>query len=375
MTIFGALAMHSIPLSIILSMSIGAALVSQKRPQTILVTHKNHADAGSTTSAGGGIAFLKASQHAGMLGLDQTTCLANAEKSWSTMDDNAPKVWEKVRIYPQYAEAAPRFEGGCWNNYFVPLSVCDPASRCNPLDKDGDPVCGCQNTVTNGLYLVLDARYYQQTGSSNPYLKAAAERERDWFNHWFFNSDLSPDEKLLASLNGGALARERVSTYTFYNGSYPPVRAYQKGFHWAGDQGIILGAMVDMARIDPDRANVYRAIARGILDGVEKEMCIGGILQPWIPAEQLKDYDEDYSTGVGVYMRYLLYAFLYDPVLNTYIMGAYKPFIQTNADSICDSQGKLTPCPRLPDGTSMDPRECLLNRLAMLNAAIVILGP
>ena len=253
-----------------------------------------------------GIAFLKASQHTDILGLDRSMCLANAKICWSKMDEKALLVWEKAD-QQIFRAAKPRFVGGCWNNHF---------SKCDPFVER---LCGFQNTVTNGLYQVLAARSFQWWHTS-PYFDAAI-REYIWLNQWFFHPDLTADEKLLyTDPVGRILARERVSTYDFYNGCYPRVAYYVPKLHWAGDQGLMLSAMVDLAPIV--QRDILYTVARGILEGVRSLLVNSqGILQPWIPAgESFQGDSSDYSTGVGVYMRYLLYAFQQDTFLKQYIL-------------------------------------------------------
>ena len=97
----------------------------------------------------------------------------------------------------------------------------------------------------------------------------------------------------------------------------------------------------------------------------------GCLFQPWIPAGTIgSDYLTDYATGVGVYMRYLQYvASSNDATLKQYITSEEsKSFIKANADAVC-----ANPCQPLPGGSDPD-MECLLNQLAVLNAAIVIVG-
>ena len=131
----------------------------------------------------------------------------------------------------------------------------------------------------------------------------------------------------------------------------------------------MLSAMVDLAPIV--QRDILYTVARGILEGVRSLLVNSqGILQPWIPAgESFQGDSSDYSTGVGVYMRYLLYAFQQDTSLKQYILQTYQPFIQINAEAVCNS---IATCPPLPDGKCIEPMECLLNQLAVLNAAIVI---
>ena len=223
-----------------------------------------------------GIAFLRAARRASLLCVNPLTCLYGSTICWQKMDDNAPLVWAKAD-QQTFRQAKPRFAGGCWNNNF--------SSVCNPFVER---LCGFQNTVTNGLYQVLAARSFQWWHTL-PYLDAA-KREYNWLGQWFFHPDLTADEDLLfTDTSGRMLVRERVSTYDVYNGSYPKVAYYEPKLHWAGDQGLILSAMVDLAPITPvGPRDILYNIARGILDGVRGLLVDSqGILQPWSQQEKI----------------------------------------------------------------------------------------
>jgi hypothetical protein len=309
-----------------------------------------------------GVAFLQAWKYHSVLGIDPQKCLDNAKFCWDKMHDKGTTVWDRAEK-PYFDEAQPRFAGGCWNNDLQ-------RGGCDPLEPGTDPYfCGIQNTVTNGQYLVLSARFYRQS-RDRTYLDAALQLYH-WFQQWYSDPNLTPEQNLLARFpDGKVLIRERVSTYAFWKQGYPPVRYYRPNFHWAGDQGIILGAMVDLAQIDPTRATIYQAFGRAILDGVREHMTDAqDILPPWIPDDSLGAYNDDYSTGIGVFMRYLLYAFRTDPVLSAYISGTYKSFVMANANKVCK---EVAGCSY--SGYPMNEMECLINQLAVLNAETAIMS-
>ena len=72
---------------------------------------------------------------------------------------------------------------------------------------------------------------------------------------WFY-LDHEPghegQEGLLMHFPPLTLVRERVGTYAYCDakGSYPPVRGYNAGSAWCGDQGLILGGLLDYLRVN-----------------------------------------------------------------------------------------------------------------------------
>lgn len=310
------------------------------------------------------MAFLRAAQYSNLVGVYEKTWRQLAQTCWDEMAP-ATKVWENADK-TKFGKAKPRFPDGCWNHGFV-LDTVDP---CDPLNrqKASWPACGIQNAVTNTQYLVCAARFSQVANAKTEYI---------WLWNWFYNPSLLDDQRLLASYKDvGQLVRERVSTFAEApDKTYPPAPNYDKDRHWTGDQGILLGALLEMVRLDPNRRADYYPLAKAILDAVRTKLVNGRqILQPWTPPKTIGSiYLTDYATGVGVFMRYLLYVYdSGDEVLRPYIASQeYWGFIKDNADAVCDSIGK---CPPLPNGSQMDHMECLLNQLAVLNAAIVILA-
>jgi hypothetical protein len=90
---------------------------------------------------------------------------------------------------------------------------------------------------------------------------------------------------------------------------------------WGGDQGLILGGLVDFVALHPgDRMS--RAVARQLMSGVKAHMSLndGYVIDPWFPRtgydcngssqNKLECWDPgDYKCGSGVFMRYLLHAY------------------------------------------------------------------
>ncbi|MBT3260182.1 MAG: hypothetical protein HN366_27550 [Deltaproteobacteria bacterium] len=176
--------------------------------------------------------------------------------------------------------------------------------------------------MTNGLYLVLNTRYYLQ----NPEIR---EMRRDrtlaiygWFKNWMDvedkeislcsgnNENPTPLNKIKPSLLNSetGLVRERVSTYIQDTTQSPPcftgVKWYEQKLSWAGDQGIVLGGLVDILNspLMTDDNQWLLEKAKGILDGVKDHMTKGmsgskydklapEILRPWTRFDGWGPYD------------------------------------------------------------------------------------
>ena len=291
------------------------------------------------------VAFMQAAKYTSLVGHSAEVWQGHANDLWKAMLP-ATQVWQN-RPKKRFDGAEPRFAGGCWNHDFV-------AGNCEPLEPG--TWCGIQNTVTNTQYLVATAR-----------MGLDASAQTTWLNSWF---EVAGEEGLLAWYDQDlVLIRERVST--FADGHTTP--GYEPERAWAGDQGILLGALVEMARLehDPAKQKYYYKLANAVLGAIPTKLSNAGILLPWTPADTIDPiFDKDYSTGIGVFMRYLLYVYEHDAILGPVIAAKYPNFITANANAVCTAVGK---CPPLPDKSPMDSMECRLNQLAVLNAAVAIL--
>jgi hypothetical protein len=301
---------------------------------------------------------------------------------WAMMHDNAPNVWANNKDNPRFASLQPRIVGGVWNTDWSRPDGCGqihpaptlPSECSKDLDRHPFNLEGIQNTVTNGLYLILALRLYQATKDTvyqDAAYQDAATLEYDFLNQWLNleNPSGSPSSNISLSLKvqdpegsyNYALVRERVATYA--NGLH--VCGYEDGLIWSGDQGLIVGAMVDRMIFKPDDYNsvsdAYKhavAILLGVVDVTNRDHA--GIAVPWIKGSG-GDWN-DYATGPGVFMRYLLYAdqtneFLIRPYTRT---PAYQQLISANAAQALQQKAIAW------DLTS------LTNLLAILVAAIVM---
>lgn len=318
-----------------------------------------------------GIAGLKASQQPDLFGDLTEQFKAVALACWYGMDSKAPYVWDRAD-QQQFRAMQPRFEGGVWNSDWHDDETEDCSRRCNPL-RPCDGLCGFQNTVTNGLYLVLAARLVLYLPRTPDYL-SQAKREYEFLKTWFRAPQVDPLLKHIAL--DKAVVRERVTAYC--SGEKP--WAYDEAMAWAGDQGLILGGLVDSMSIVKKPSSDYdemRDTAMVILTGTTDYLVdkTSGLLQPWTPGMGPPGGDTwDYLTGIGVFMRYLLYAYQHNPELKAKLRSPdYQKFIRTNADHVL--RGRV-PGEDLGDEPLVD-RVMIhaTNDLATLLAGIVMLAP
>jgi hypothetical protein len=306
-----------------------------------------------------GIASLKALQHP-QLFPDSSGLKQILDQCWSVNYENAPNVWTHNRNNPPLERFEPRFPGGVWNADWSKPGPLHPCGNM-PIQPTVAPhLGGIQNTVTNGLYLVLATRLDLET--HDPRYRDAAKSEYDFLSNWFNVSDAQ--HALWMPVENGAVIRERPATFA----NLEEVPGYNPRVAWAGDQGIILGGLVDRMRVvqggDP---NVYANLlskAKAIAAGVKSVVTTHyeGILGAWVNTTQGEsDPDpEDYATGPGVYWRYLLYAYQNNADLKKYFKDTGQiDFARQNAEH-----------PRRAVGS--DDLVDLTNRLAALVAATVM---
>lgn len=308
-----------------------------------------------------GISGLKASE-AGIFGSNGSVFASIATACWTEMLDNAPYGWERAD-QKTYAPYAPLVDGGVWN-HTVDLG-CHPGGT--------DRLCGRQNTVTNGLYLVL-AQRLSLDGKLPADLKyrVAANQEYHFLKTWF-DLPLKPALVLMNHyLPDRAVVRERVSTFKQVTPSIPAATdpAFRSDLAWAGDQGLILGGLVDRMRIVgkassdyPELLKTARKLMAGTREYLTAQTSEPGILKPWYPDPSPGGDDDDYWTGPAVYMRYLLNAFENDDLRADLLAPAYQTFIRQAAEFAMTHTAQST-------DTVVD----LTNDLAALVAACVILA-
>jgi hypothetical protein len=244
---------------------------------------------------------------------------------------------------------------------YRPKPECSPS---NPSDPNIVPLGPFQNTVMNGLYFVLALRLRLQdkgTGTGE-----AARTELKFLNEWF---SLQGDESLLWRFDDGTrLVRERVATYAYCDEkkNYPGVKGYDPKGAWGGDQGLILGGLLDhvLVESDPTAQTLAINIARGVLLNMVDDLGV----TPYSSDFDDQNDPDDYSCGSGVFWRYLLRSFGQNAELRTKVLSLVAGDPENNA--IYKSAEHVF-SPRVPP--NQNKLFVGFNILATLTAAIEIL--
>jgi hypothetical protein len=187
---------------------------------------------------------------------------------------------------------------------------------------------GVKNTVTNALFFLLSCRIYRLTLEENiadndKYLEMAY-RQWVWFDSWFKLEKYGYLQKLSS---GGVLVQERPTAF-FEGSDYKDTAhpAWEKGWVWTGDQGMLLAALTDMLAIKNNLAewikknkieggfnivsfeesvkNYINLLSQGIKSGLTGN-ADGIIREAPFNANFGPEFGNDYLAGRGIMMRYL----------------------------------------------------------------------
>jgi hypothetical protein len=344
-----------------------------------------------------GIAFAKAfdDKYANVFGTHRSEAQENAKHCWDIMHTgkpNAPAPWNykykggpnvwanrdetgNPGYFTNAGWAQPRFTGGVWQ-YDLWVTPRPHPPECTP-NKNPKGLCvsdpklidWCalgpfQLTVMNGLYFVLALRLAlkkQGTGTA-----AAATAEYDFLKQWF---SLRGEESLLQifSGDGSALVRERVATYDKLNGVYPTVEGYVAADAWCGDQGLMLGGLLDYLSFKPSNPDV-ESQAISIAGGVLSHMVDENGVMPYSNGFDDHGDPDDYSCGSGVYWRYLLQGYNQNSTLKKQVLDYVITEQEKNSVYISAEQASA----RVPG--NQNKLFAYFNVLSVLMAAIEILG-
>jgi hypothetical protein len=252
-----------------------------------------------------------------------------SKECWNRFHDNAPNVWRNApEILPlksadPHVENVPKVdwqpaaEGGVWNEYWRGTKPGQGPNDGDPTAQTSDCFHGVQNTVTNLLYLISALRRNDTD---------AADREYGFLYTWFdFTGGVDEGyplidrDPLIRWLEADSIViRERVSLYKNGKGDYKSAPKFDKDAFWLGDQGLLIGALVDRSKYNKfERGALVKAIG-ALLKGVASTFVskdedekfqfdnyVGDFFTPTGPGG---DYRNDYKTGASVFWRYVLYA-------------------------------------------------------------------
>jgi hypothetical protein len=275
-----------------------------------------------------------------------------SNQCWKRFNDNASYVYIRapttlpLHDYPKHpvpdvkkSDWQPVVGGehqrGAWNEYWfgTPDEYQGPKEG-DPTGKTGDVFKGVQNTVTNLLYLISAGRMGDTT---------AAEREHKFLSEWFSGPKKGTTPLLWRDPSGPnpdrALIRERVSHLMDQNSVLKKAPGFDENTFWVGDQGLLIGALVDRIKANVERAASVQLIG-AVLKGVVSRLVKNGVLENYIGAG-LDPYKNDYRTGASVFWRYVLYAWNSDiPELKAAINNSkIKPVLAKSAEA---AAGKTT---------------------------------
>ncbi|HJP89037.1 MAG TPA: hypothetical protein VJ850_08390 [Candidatus Limnocylindrales bacterium] len=293
----------------------------------------------------------------------------------------APAVWqnrdegdEPGYFTSRAGWAAPRFPNGVWQYDMWVGTRTDPPDCTPNQDASGGrvsdptsrycPLGPYQNTVVNTLFLELALRLALH-GQGDEFL-AAANAELGFLHSWFQLGDHGP---LQAFDDGSALICERVPTYADYQGTEMPVEGFAADSMWTGDQGLLIGGLVDKLRAlptDPQNAS-DQALALAVTTGVLVHLAT----PKGVPStsDGFNQGDEgDYCCGSGVFWRYLLYGFGQNPKVKQVVLDLVAADPDGNAVFVSAQNATTAAC---AGANSMFDQ---FNALATLVAAIEILG-
>lgn len=250
-----------------------------------------------------------------------------------------------------YKTVKPKYEGGTWQyDIFtsrLPAVICDPEHN-NPIPVDDltPPMLGpYQLSVINGLNMVMT----QRLSNLKIIPRTGADLQYNFIKQWTSPAQDADDNLLNPFDSGGkyGLIRERVSKYldesvtmTGYDPSYSS---------WAGDQGTFIGGLYDYYLVNKDP--YCMDLITKIVTGVKEKMTMpfkmgeasytaiygwsGGKDAEYGPLEgPLSSDPADYSSGLGVFMRYLYYCCQDEKILSLIIRDPdYSSLIRQTAEA------------------------------------------
>jgi hypothetical protein len=283
----------------------------------------------------------------------------------------APNVWDNrdegsKRGYFTDPDtwAKPRVMGGVWQyDMFKDPRPATECSSSNPSDPNTCEAGPFQNATMNALFLILALRMGQHGVRTAEAIANEIEFLKTWFDH---DVEHAGEDGLLMRFPPEllVLVRDRVPTYAYCEArkEYPAVYGYEPRGAWCGDQGLMLGGLLDYLSVHPsDPMPQPRAIS--IVGGVLRHMVTDQVVQ-----STLNFHEDliDLMCGSGVFWRYLLQGFRLNGVLRKQVLA----WVNEAPDNNPVYRSAQYACTHTD---SRDPLFAEFNILATLTAAIEIL--
>lgn len=225
--------------------------------------------------------------------------------------------------------AKPRFAGGCWQYDLSTLAFpCnDGPDWANP-DPAAQTLGVFQVTLMQGLYLsfccgliaAAERKAAQgKSGGAWDRLQAAetyrqsADEVAGFLADWL---GVLPPDSLAVGFQAGALVHERTPTYApLDDGACPHLHGYFDDAYWAGDQGLIMGALKQYAMLagaaSPAALEPWPfALLKGVFFNMPATAwnmpdAVGPYLDP-SGSSPISNDSNDYGSGSGIFWRYVM---------------------------------------------------------------------
>lgn len=267
---------------------------------------------------------------------------AGTRNSWALIERGAegkgtPRQNADYKVFTTQlvgAWAVPRFSGGCWQYDFstqsFPSSDGPDAGDPNPQDNT---LGVFQVTLMSGLYLSfccsllsaadrkaaegLSGGAWDKLQSVETY-RQKADEVVGFLANWL---NLPPGQSLAVEFAQGKLVHERTPTYAPFGNSYPPLQGYFANAYWGGDQGLIMGALVQYAQLPgaggPPASTYPSELLQGVFYNISASNwgqpgAIGPFLDPGGNSPISVD-SNDYGSGSGIFWRYVMRSCRADP--------------------------------------------------------------
>jgi hypothetical protein len=234
----------------------------------------------------------------------------------------------KGRAEPELAAKYLKLARQCWDSMQKGYDK-SPAAKPVPYgcgNSNGSRT-GTKNTVTNATLFLLSQRLYQimtPDPVAVPYLQMAY-RQYNWFNNWFNLPGNDYFKTFQVQLPPKGLVQERPIAPPDYEQQYM-VPQWEPGWVWTGDQGLLLGGLIEFLSIAGSSADAAEfsemlretdADAEALVTDLRQQISLimYGVSGLLVGADNVlreapfnssfNDDPKDYVCGRGVLFRYI----------------------------------------------------------------------